>query len=744
MPQAIPMVVAAAATYGVGGASAILFSGTAFAMTGATFGALVGAAASIGSSLLVKPKAPTSAVNFDAGGGARTFMVRQPTAPFDVVVGRVKKSGVAAFMHSMEDDEGRADGYFYLQIALAAHECELIGDVFIHDELSTVGKFAGLVRFGKNLGADDQAEDADFLAELGEELFFGHRGRGIANLAARLKGRASAFPNGLPNLSAIVWGVNDILDPRTGQRGWTNNAVLVFAWWKTWSQGMKVDWQDIDEDTLIDSANVADVRVRTIGEINCIVDADADTLSIEPYARALDVGDGVRISAPGGTIPAGLAAGTTYYAIPAADGKYQLASSVQNAFARTAIDILDAGTGEIVLHYWDRAQWKCNGTFTLDQDKDTIRTQLLSAFMGFDVEVGGKWFIHAPAATLPTVTLDEDDLAGPMVTRPLRSTRDKFNGVRARYIDPAMNWQPTDAPPWTSAKYLAEDNGVPLWEEVEFPFTIDRAQTQQSMKLHTERNRRQRTVQFTAQFTGVPLKPQQGVYLNFERFGWVQKQHIVTGWTLSIPSFDVALVLQEDDADVYAWSVEDEIEMNTPQDVVLPDPSAIPAPTELTVVTPEIVFESLTVEWEPSPSAFVTEYELEYRTRGDTAWTSVGKFGIDARTHTLARSVATDFRIRAISTTGAQSSWRECLAPGDPTDFLSGGDGELSWTNPAGADFIGIWRDGVFHVELAVVGSSQSQTGLPAGAYQIHAITDQGNVSNPSATVIVAIGGDDE
>jgi hypothetical protein len=737
MPQAIPAIAAYAAS---AAAAAVTTSAVVIAVAG-TAAALV---ASYALQKLNKPDAPGSAVNLDSGGGGRTFTIRQPTAPWEIVVGRVKKGGILAFIHFGTDDGGRENGFVWSQIVVAAHPCEHIGDVYINDELSSAEKFTGFVRINKNLGAVDQEEDADFLSEIGSE-FEGHRGQGITNLAVRLKGNAAAFPQGYPNISCILWGVDEIYDPRTGQTGWTNNAVLIYAWWKTWELGQKVAWADIDLDTLIDSANVADQRVLTTGSIGCTANATTNALTLNIGARALDVGDGVRLS---GGVPAGLNANTTYYAIPAADGTYQLASTVANAFTRTALDLADAGTA-VTLHYYDRAQWKANGTFTLDQDKATIANQLKSAFMGFDVDVGGVWFIHAAGPTLPTRTIDESVLAGAMTTRPKRSVVDKFNSMKARYIDPAMNWQPTDAPPWTNAVYVAEDGGKVRWEEVEFPFTTDRAQVQQSMKLHMERTRRQRTIEFSADFSAVPLRPMQGVYVDNERYGWSQKQHLVVGWTLSFPSFNVRLALQEDDASVYAWSVADEIAMNAAQNVFLPDASNIPPPATITVLTPSITFEHLSVEWAAAPSAMALEYELEYRTRDVVDWTSAGKFGADdaARKHTVDKTLATDFRVRTLSSTpGVKSTWRESMAPDDPTAVASPSDGELQWTN-ADADFISIWRDGVFEMQIAVTtapGLDQTQSGLPAGSYQIRSKNADGNVGNASAAVVILVGGADD
>jgi hypothetical protein len=61
MPQAIPMIVGAAATAAVGGGSAIVFAGSVFAMTGATFGAVVGGLTSLAMSSFDRPPAPQMA-----------------------------------------------------------------------------------------------------------------------------------------------------------------------------------------------------------------------------------------------------------------------------------------------------------------------------------------------------------------------------------------------------------------------------------------------------------------------------------------------------------------------------------------------------------------------------------------------------------------------------------------------------------------------------------------------------------
>lgn len=63
-------------------------------------------------------------------------------------------------------------------------------------------------------------------------------------------------------------------------------------------------------------------------------------------AHGLQTGDGpVRVSNSGGALPTGLSAGTDYYVIKSTADDFQLASSLANAYAGTAVAISDNGTG---------------------------------------------------------------------------------------------------------------------------------------------------------------------------------------------------------------------------------------------------------------------------------------------------------------------------------------------------------------------------------------------------------------
>lgn len=103
---------------------------------------------------------------------ARKQMVRASADPRRVVYGTVQVSGTLLYASNGSDDN-----YVHLVIALAGHQCQDIGDIWLGDELlgaldgsgnCTGGRFAGYVRVKKHLGAATQVPDADLNAECPE------------------------------------------------------------------------------------------------------------------------------------------------------------------------------------------------------------------------------------------------------------------------------------------------------------------------------------------------------------------------------------------------------------------------------------------------------------------------------------------------------------------------------------------------------------------------------------------------
>lgn len=210
-----------------------------------------------------KPKA--QAGSFGDYSRDRTLTVRQPSAPRRVVYGQIKVGGVMAFLHTTGNDS-----QLHIIQTLAGHEVQEIGDCYLNDELvpldgagNATGRYAGHVRVIKHLGSATQTADTALIAEAPDKWTSAHRLRGIAYAYVRLTGNADLFPNGVPNISFIVKGKNDIYDPRTATSGWTANAALCVADYLASSKyGFGASYSShINTADLIAAANVCDEAV---------------------------------------------------------------------------------------------------------------------------------------------------------------------------------------------------------------------------------------------------------------------------------------------------------------------------------------------------------------------------------------------------------------------------------------------------------------------------------------------------
>lgn len=244
MPQVVPA--AAAAFTAVGAAAAA--------------SPLLAAALQIGAGLVLSAAAralaprPTSA--------AQTVSVRQPVVPRDLVYGRVRKGGVLIFAHRTRNS---GSDYLHLIYALAGHQISAIERVYfdgreaIDVTTNTIyPRFTDSLQYAVRLGTVDQTAITNpFLpASMWTPA---HRCRGVALLYLRLRGEADDYPNGIPNVTAIVRGKNDIYDPRDGQRKYTTNAALCLADYMAGALRLGYGVEGgLDSASLIAAANVCD------------------------------------------------------------------------------------------------------------------------------------------------------------------------------------------------------------------------------------------------------------------------------------------------------------------------------------------------------------------------------------------------------------------------------------------------------------------------------------------------------
>lgn len=150
--------------------------------------------------------------------------------------------------------------------------------------VTITGDYAGFVYAEFNLGTDDQMAFPGLVEEAPDKWTENHRQRGCASVYLKLKYSSDKFPNGLPTITFLIRGKNDIYDPRTDTNGYTNNAALCVADYIALPKiGLEAEYTtEILIDDLIEAANICEEQVELIEggfenryEANGSIDTDA-------------------------------------------------------------------------------------------------------------------------------------------------------------------------------------------------------------------------------------------------------------------------------------------------------------------------------------------------------------------------------------------------------------------------------------------------------------------------------------
>lgn len=682
-----------------------------------------------------------------------------------------------------------AHGLLHLVIVLAAHECQEVGDIYFNDEVvpldtdgNATGKYANHVIVKKHLGATDQTADATLVAVAADKWTTEHRLRGHTYIYVQLRKNHQLFQGAVPNITAIVRG-RKVYDSRSAATVWTNNWALCqadYLYHATFGLGAAYS-TEIDSTLLSAAANAADEEVLLASaSATFTASATTDALTLAAGSRRLQTGDGVRV-ASSASLPTGLSAATTYYAILAAGGTVKLASSLANARAGTAIDLTSDGSGTLTLTYYCEPRYRCDGVIDTSIQPQEIIEKMLTAGAGRLVYTGGKWKVRAGVYITPTVTLDEGDARGPISVKTRRSRRDVFNAVKGLYRSPDNAWQPADFPPVVSATYYAEDQNERVWQEVDLPYTASGASAQRIAKIVLERVRRQITGAYPAKLNAYAVEPPETFMLTNTRFGYAAKVFEAMELKLvmdqdsegnPIPGIDLAI--QETDSAVYSWTgSSEETSVPAAPTTTLPDPSqvappGVPGATETLYETTGSagVKTKATLTWTAAPQQQAWRYELEHKLKTDTTWIpNAGLInGTSAEVYDLAAG-RYQFRVRTVSAIGVRSAWsqveQELLGLSAPPAAVSGfsvskigGVALAAWTLHTDLDVrIGgrivirhsplssgaTWNDGIILDEF----NGDAVTGLVdliTGTYMAKALDSSGNYSSSSASFVVTEG----
>jgi len=183
-------------------------------------------------------------------------------ADHQIVYGKTKVAGVRVF----DATTGGSNETLHRVLAFTGHEIDSFDQIYLNEELVTLdgsgnvtspSRYNGYVTIKKHLGDPDQLADSTLVAAV-PEWTTAHRLRGIAYLYIQLQFNQDVFPNGVPEVLAVIKGKR-VYDPRSDTTAWSDNPALCLRDYITsTTYGLGESTDNLDDTLFITAANVCD------------------------------------------------------------------------------------------------------------------------------------------------------------------------------------------------------------------------------------------------------------------------------------------------------------------------------------------------------------------------------------------------------------------------------------------------------------------------------------------------------
>lgn len=232
---------------------------------------LFGYGTTLATSVLTKALIPQPELR----GGDQGYQITQrgSTMPHQIIYGKTRIAGGIVFQGVTDNNK-----YLHTVLAFAGHEVEEFETIYFNDEELTLSgndvtapaKYVGKVKIVKKLGTTTQT--AVTSSDLGgvtppSQWTTDCKLLATAYLYVMLEFDADAFPNNVPEITAIVKG-KKVYDPRTSTTVWSDNPALCLRDYITsgkggdnttiYNYGISEDIENVDDDLVTIAANVCD------------------------------------------------------------------------------------------------------------------------------------------------------------------------------------------------------------------------------------------------------------------------------------------------------------------------------------------------------------------------------------------------------------------------------------------------------------------------------------------------------
>jgi len=237
-----------------------------------------------------KPKFGNAAASGSASSGEasnRGYSITASGSALDhqIIYGKMRVGGARLF----DGTTGGDNKFLHRVLGFAGHEIEAFDTIYINDEAATIdgsgnvtspSRYSGHINIYTHLGAADQQADSNLVNAV-NGWTAEHRLRGIAYLYCKFGFDADVFPNGLPEITAVIKG-KKVYDPRSSATAWSDNpALCVRDYILSSGYGLGEAAANIDDTSVTAAANICD-QTNTTASTTRYTTNGAFTTAIQP------------------------------------------------------------------------------------------------------------------------------------------------------------------------------------------------------------------------------------------------------------------------------------------------------------------------------------------------------------------------------------------------------------------------------------------------------------------------------
>ena len=675
----------------------------------------------VGQALAPKLDPPNFGTALESG---ITVTSKAPTAPYRIIYGSARVGGTIVYAETTSD----TNEFLHMVIVLAGHEVDDISSIYVGDDVVSLettsndsngipiftptssDQYNGKLRVKKHFGDPAQLADANLVSEV-TQWTTDHKISGKAYLYLKFTFDSDVYPNGVPNVSAIVKG-KKLFDPRATSFTASSSTVSTSSNTITISNHGLSTFDRATYDTNSQTA----IGGLSNGTLYYVIKIDANTFKLATNYANCVAGTPISLTSVSGSTTQKFNF-TTFSDNPVLCIRDYLKDTiygmqVEDAEINDTNFIAGANTCDETVSVTNPSgtekRFTCNGAFQLSQSPKVIIENFLTTLGGFLIYSNGEFKIIPSSYISPTVTLNESNLRSGISINSRVSKKELFNAVKGLYSEPANDFQPQNYPILTNSSFESEDNNERIYAEFDYPFTNSSRMCQRLSKIQLLKVRQQ--ISFSASFDmgAFDLDVGDTVNITNARMGFTNKTFQVLEWGFSIDASDGNLQItanfKEIASAVYDFATSDYSTISSGKATNLPKSTSVSAPTAITL-TDELVsyndgtvIVKMVIELTEATDNFTELYEIEIKQLTDADGNAVTddfkQIGRGARTKyeflNVIDRATYQVRARGVNIFGVKSSTITqdhtvvglSAPPPDVTDFscnIVGLDAFLSW-----------------------------------------------------------------